>query len=198
MNSASSPARPIAPLPTSSRGRTSPKSRLSSSLMATPSRTRSRPACQVPSGTESSLKSFRWGASSPQWIPLADTHASSWAKSSSSNRKRRRTGSRSARSRICDAVSRPPTSSRTRATTPSTGFVWRNERSASLTRRPGSGSTSGLGLVSESESLPAPPKVAWMSGAKVSISGHITITSLGSSEGSSLNACRMASRSTST
>ena len=44
----------------------------------------------------------------------------------------------------------------------------------------------------------AGPKVAWISGANVSMSGHITITSRGSSVGSSASACRIASRITST
>ena len=46
---------------------------------------------------------------------------------------------------------------------------------------------------------PSPaPKVAWISGAKVSMSGHITITSRGSRVGSSSSWCRIASRTTST
>ena len=39
------------------------------------------------------------------------------------------------------------------------------------------------------------PNVAWISGANVSMSGHITITSRGSSVGSSASRCRIASRS---
>ena len=70
------------------------------------------------------------------------------------------------------------------ATTPRTGLVWRSERSASRTCRPGSRS-------------PA-PNVAWTSGANVSMSGHITITSRGSSVGSASSACRIASWRTST
>ena len=42
------------------------------------------------------------------------------------------------------------------------------------------------------------PNVAWISGANVSMSGHMTITSRGSSVGSSASRCRIASRSTST
>ena len=42
------------------------------------------------------------------------------------------------------------------------------------------------------------PNAAWISGANVSMSGHITITSRGSSVGSSASSCRIASRSTST
>ena len=42
------------------------------------------------------------------------------------------------------------------------------------------------------------PNVAWISGANVSMSGHITITSRGSSVGSSASRCSTASRSTST
>ena len=50
---------------------------------------------------------------------------------------------------------------------------------------------------SSSAASPA-PNVAWISGANVSMSGHITITSRGSSVGSSASRCRIASRSTST
>ena len=116
--------------------------------------------------------------------------------SSSSSRKRRRTGSRSARSSTCEAVSRCPASSSSRATTPSTGLVWRSERSASRTRRSG-GRIAGRLSSSSSSTSPA-PNVAWISGANVSMSGHITITSRGSSVGSSASRCRIASRTTST
>ncbi len=44
----------------------------------------------------------------------------------------------------------------------------------------------------------AAPNVAWISGANASMSGHMTMTSRGSSVGSSSSACRIASRSTST
>ena len=83
-----------------------------------------------------------------------------------------------------------------RATTPSTGLVWRSERSASRTRR-SSGRRRRPASRRPSSASPA-PNVAWISGANVSMSGHITITSRGSSVGSSASRCRIASRSTST
>ena len=183
ISSAKRPARSIASLSTSSSGSTRSKSRRSSSVIATPSSRRSRPARHVPPGSCASLNGARWAASSPQRMPLARTHSSIRPRSSSSKPKRRRTGSRSARSSTCEAVRRSSASSSRRATTPSTGLVWRSERSASRTRR--------------SDSSPV-PKVAWISGANVSMSGHITITSRGSSVGSSASSCRIAARSTST
>ena len=76
-------------------------------------------------------------------MPLSAIHSSTRVSASSSSRKRRRTGSRSAKSITCEAVSRSSASSSSRATTPSTGFVWRSERSASRTRRSGSPASSG-------------------------------------------------------
>ena len=187
-SSAKRPARSIAPLSTSSSGSTPANSRWSSSVIVTPSSRRSRPARQVPVARAPSLKGSRCAASSPQRMPLARTHSSIRPRSSSSRSKRRRTGSRSARSSTCEAVRRPSASSTSRATTPSTGFVWRSERSANRTRR--SGPCSGSSSVA--------PNAAWISGANVSMSGHITITSRGSSVGSSASSCRIASRSTST
>ena len=126
-------------------------------------------------------------------MPASVTQSSSRASASSSSRKRRRTGSRSARSSTCEAVSRCGASSSSRETTPSTGLVWRSERSASRTRRSGRWSRGR----SSSSNSPA-PNVAWISGANVSMSGHITITSRGSSVGSASSRCRIASRTTST
>ena len=173
----------MSPLSTSSSGSTRSNSRCSSSVIATPSSSRSSPVRHVPLGRTSSLNGARWAASSPQRMPLARTHSSICPSLSSSKPKRRRTGSRPARSSTCEAVRRSPASSSRRAATPSTGLVWRSERSARRTRR--------------SDSSPV-PNVAWISGAKVSMSGHMTITSRGSSVGSSASSCRIAARRTST
>ena len=188
------PARSIEPLSTSSSGSTSANRRWSCSLIVTPSSSRSRPLRHVPESSFSSLNGARWPASRPQRMPLSAIHSSTRVSASSSSRKRRRTGSRSAKSITCEAVSRSSASSSSRATTPSTGFVWRSERSASRTRRSGSPAGSG----SPSTTMSPAPNVAWMSGAKTSMSGHITITSRGSSAASSSIACRIASRRTST
>ncbi len=76
-------------------------------------------------------------------------------------------------------------------------FVWRSDRSARRTRRSGRLLLSGRTCrIASSNS--AAPNVAWMSGAKASMSGHMTMTSRGSSVGSSARRWRMASRSTST
>ena len=143
----------------------------------------------------------RCGASKPQRMPLAATQ--SWIRtiSSSSKPKRRRTGSRAARSSSCEAVARWSARSSSWETTVSTrvglaqravgqpdpevGQSARVRRLVRLVDRLGRGRR------------PA-PKVAWISGANVSMSGHITITSRGSSVGSSSSRWRIASRSTST
>ncbi len=137
------------------------------------------------------------GASIPQRTPVAATHSSTRARSSSSIRKRRRTGSRPARSSTSAAVRRAVASSSSSETTPRTGLVWRRDRSASLTRR--SGGRAAAATAPSWSSSPSPaPNVAWMSGANVSMSGHITIMSRASRVGSSARRCRMASRTTST
>ena len=130
-------------------------------------------------------------------MPLSATQSRMRARSSSSSRKRRRTGSRSARSSTSEAVRRRPARSISWATTPSTGLVWRSERSARRTRRSVGRSSSGSGSNSSSMTSPA-PKVAWISGANASMSGHMTITSRGCSVSSSSSRWRIASRSTST
>ena len=154
------------------------------------------PLRQVPASKASSLNGLRCASSRPQRMPPAPTHSTSRARSSSSRRKRRRTGSRSARSRTSEAVRRPGARSSTWATTPRIGLVLRRERSASLTRRSG---WRLCGASSSSAATASPePKVAWMSGAKASMSGHMTMTSRGSRVGSSSNRCSTASRRTST
>ncbi len=170
----------MAPLSTSSSGSTPPNRRCCASVIVTPTSTRSRPARQVPVGSASSLNGARCAASRPQRIPLSATQSCRRARLSSSRRKRRRTGSRSARSSSCDAVTRCSARSIRAATTPSTGLVWRSDRSASRTRRSGGRTSAGSGSTSSSSVRSPAPNVAWMSGANVSMSGHITITSRGS------------------
>ena len=131
-------------------------------------------------------------------MPLSATQSRIRARSSSSRRKRRRTGSRSARSSTSEAVRRRLARSSSWATTPSTGLVWRSERSARRTRRSVGRSSSGSGSSSSSSTTSPAPNVAWMSGANVSMSGHITITSRGCSVSSSSSRWRIASRRTST
>ena len=80
-------------------------------------------------------------------MPLSATQSRIRARSSSSRRKRRRTGSRSARSSTSEAVRRRPARSMSWATTPSTGLVWRSERSARRTRRSVGRSASGSGSI---------------------------------------------------
>ena len=91
-----------------------------------------------------------------------------------------------------------PARSMSWATTPSTGFVWRSERSARRTRRSVGRSSSGSGSNSSSSTTSPAPKVAWISGANASMSGHMTITSRGCSVSSSSSRWRIASRRTST
>ena len=191
------PARSIARLSTSSTGRTPSNSRWPSSVIVTPTSTRSRPAFHVPASRSASLYGARCSASRPQRMPLSATQSRMRARSSSSSRKRRRTGSRSARSSTSEAVRRRPARSISWATTPSTGLVWRSERSARRTRRSVGRSSSGSGSNSSSMTSPA-PKVAWISGANASMSGHMTITSRGCSVSSSSSRWRIASRRTST
>ena len=77
-----------------------------------------------------------------------------------------------------------------------TGLVSRSERSARRTRSSEAGPRGAAGS-SASSGSPA-PKVAWISGANVSMSGHMTMTSRGSRVGSACRLWRIASRSTST
>ena len=84
------------------------------------------------------------------------------------------------------------------ATTPSTGFVWRSERSARRTCRSIRVALGRQPLRPRSSPSAAVPNVAWISGAKTSMSGHMTTMSRGSSVGSSASRCRIASRTTST
>ena len=113
-------------------GASPPKSRCRSSAIVTPSRIRSRPACQVLASMPLELERARGAsASKPQRTNAPSTHSSRRDRSSSLKRNRRRTGSRPARSSTSVAVIRAVASSSTSARTPITGLVWRRERSAS-------------------------------------------------------------------
>ncbi len=68
-------------------------------------------------------------------MPVAATHSLIRARSSSSRRKRRRTGSRPAKSSTWEAVTRLSGRASRLHTAPSTGLVWRRDRSARRTRR---------------------------------------------------------------
>ena len=128
------------------------------------------------------------GPSRPQRTPVPANQrstrerASWWCRGRSAGD----TGSREAKSSTSDAVTLLPASSSRWAATASSGLVWRSERSASRARSSGA------------PARPAAPKVALTRGANSSMSGHITITSRGSSVGSSASRCRTASRTTST
>ncbi len=183
-NSASRPSRAVSPGSTAA-GRAVPSHVCSSPAIATPSSSRSSPAAQVFCPNDSSLKGRRWAASRPQRTPEPTASSRSRSRSPSSSPKRVRTGSAASRSRTCDAVSRASASSNSRATTSSRGLTWRSARSASRTGRAWAGWAPG-------------PKLAEISGAKVSMSGHITRTSRASSVGSASNSPSTTSRSTST
>ena len=75
---------------------------------------------------------------------------------------------------------------------------WSGAASGRRAGRAGRAARLGGGVDSSSSTTSPAPNVAWISGANVSMSGHITITSRGSSVGSSSSRCRIASRSTST
>ena len=188
-NSAKRPARSIAPLSTSSSGSTPSNEPLSVLGHRHADAAAGRgPAARCRLSTRAELERLAMRSVEP---PADPRLRRSNPASATGRRRRSRTAggpaSRSARSSTCEAVSALLARARAaRPTTPSTGLVWRSERSASLTRRSigrGRSSSAGLGVVVSAAS-PA-PNVAWISGANVSMSGHITITSRGSSVGSS-------------
>ena len=94
---------------------------------------------------------------------------------------------------LVDEVEQPPDDAEHRVRLPerAVGRAGRGGRAAATSA--GSASSSS----SSSKTSPA-PNVAWMSGAKVSMSGHMTMTSRGSSVSSSSRRCRIASLRTST
>ena len=190
-SSARRPASSMSPLSTSSSGSVPANSLWPSSAMATPRRIRSNPERQVLAPMRPSSKACRWWASNPHRTLDSRTHCSMRAKSSSVKRNRRRTGSRPARSRTWLTVMRAVARSSISARTPITGLVWRRERSAKRILSCRVPSTRAL-------SSSCAPNVAWMSGAKCSMSGHMTMMSRASSSGFSSSRCRTASRRTST
>ena len=130
-------------------------------------------------------------------MPAPATQSRIWASSSSSNPKRARTGAVSARSSTSEAVTRLEASSSSRAVTPRTG--WCAAASGRRAARAGPGARRRCAPPGSSSARPRGCRsVASISGANASMSGHITITSRGSSVGSSASRCRIASRSTST
>ena len=190
-SSARRPASSTSLLPTSSSGRPRPRWRWSSPLITTPSRIRSRPARQVLWAKPSIEKSARCSASIPQRTPASDTQPVIRARSSSLSRNRARTASAPARSSTSLAVTRPPASSTSRDATASSGLVLVRARSASRTRSRWAGWP-------PCSTTSARPKPAEISGAKVSMSGHMTRMSRGSRVGSSSSRPTRTSRSTST
>ena len=100
-----------------------------------------------------------------------------------------RTGPSPARSSTWVAVTRLAASSSSWESRSSSGFVWRRDRSASLTRSRAAGWPPGSSLI---------PNAAATSGANVSTSGHMIRMSRGSRVGSSSSRPRMTSRTTST
>ena len=183
---------------TSSNGSTPSTSVGSSSVIVTPSSRRSSPARHVPGATVRSRYGARCAASRPHRTPLVGYPVLECGRG-----RRRRDGSAGApdpgwRSRATsDAAIRPPASAEQLATTPTApGWSGARERSASRTRR--SGYADVTGSPASSSSVAARPNVAWISGANVSMSGHITMMSRGSSVGSSASTWRIASRRTST
>ena len=198
-SSAKRPARSIAPLSTSSSGSTPPNSRCSSSVIVTPTSSRSRPARQVPAASASSLNGARCAASRPQRMParrdpvldprevvVVEPEAPAHRLAVGEVEHLRGGHPLRRRGRAARRPRRAP------------GWSGAATRSASRTRRSGGRARAAARrLVVAPRRVPA-PNVAWMSGAKLSMSGHITMTSRGSSVGSSASRCRIASRSTST
>ena len=152
------------------------------------------PARQVLCSNFSISKAPRVSASTPHRMPACDTHRLTRSSSSSLKPNRRRQASVDARSSTSDAVTRPPLSSSRAPATASSGLVLVSARSASFTLSWWAGwPTSGACVVA----VGARPKPAEISGAKVSMSGHMTRMSRGSRVGSSWRRPTSTSRSTS-
>ena len=176
------------PLPSSpSTGSTPPNSRPSSSGIATPSNSRSRPNCQVFCASSCCRSRWRWSASMPQRTPASRTQRWICGTSSGFSSKRRRTGSSSSSSSTSDAVARDRARVSTRNSASATALSRRNVRSATDTRSCGAPS-----------SRPPAANTASTSGANVSMSGLITTMSRGCSVGSASSSPSSSSRSTST
>ena len=180
------PARSMAAESTSSSGVTS--SALPS--VTAPSSSRSSPSRQVPWSRPPRCQALRCSASKPQRTPAAVVHSRRRSRSSSSKPNRCRTAGVPARSSTCDDVTRAVARSSSSDSTDSSGLVCRSARSARRTR------SRAAGCAAASSAPRA--KVAAMSGANVSTSGHMTRTSRGSSVGSAASRPRTTSRSTST
>ncbi len=152
------------------------------------------PARQVLCSKRSISKAPRVSASTPHRMPAWATHRLTRSSSSSLKANRRRQASVAARSSTSEAVTRPPLSSSRAPATASSGLVLVSARSASLTRSWWAGwPTSGV-----CAAVVGPrPNPAEISGANVSMSGHITRMSRGSSVGSSWRSPTSTSRSTS-
>ena len=159
--------------------------------MATPSSSRSRPAVQVFCAKASIPYRARWGPSSPHRTPEATTSSCSRSRSSVRKPNLRLTGAVAQRSSSALASIRDSASPTSRATVASSGLSCRSERSASRTRSRCPGCSASASALSS-------PKVAAISGAKVSMSGHMTTMSRGSRVGSSASSPTSSSRSTST
>ncbi len=132
--SLSRPTSSISPLPTSSSGSPRPRWRCSSPLMATPSRSRSRPTRQVLCSKAPRPKDSRPRASMPHRTPASATQPEMRARSSSVRSKRCRHTGRARRSSTSGAVARPPASSTSVTATASSGLVLLTARSARRTR----------------------------------------------------------------
>ena len=196
ISSAKRPARSIAPLSTSSSGSTPPEQPLVVLGHRHAEQQAVGPARQVPVGSCSSLNGARCAASRPQRIPLSRDPLLD-------PREVVVVETEAAADRL--AVGEVE---HLRGGQPLAGEL---EQLARRRRAPDwSGAASGrrAGRAGRSARLGrqalvlvvarAAPNVAWISGANVSMSGHMTITSRGSSVGSSASRCRIASRSTST
>ena len=195
-SSARRPARSMSPLSTSSSGSTPSTRRRSSSAIVTPSSRRSSPARHVFSAQPSSWNGRggrrRGPSGSPPRRPTPRCGRGRRRRGGSGGAPGR--GWRSRRPRRRSAGCRRVSSSS--ATTPRTGWSGaasgrRGGRAGRATRRRRRGSAPRRSSSPE-------PNVAWISGANVSMSGHMTMTSRGSSVGSSARRWRRASRSTST
>ena len=185
-SSAKRPARSIAPLSTSSSGSTPPNSRCSSSVIATPSSTRSRPARQVPLGERVELERRAvGGVEAPADPAVGDPvlHA---------------------REVVVVEAEAPADGlavgevEHLRGGQPLLGEVEQlrddAEHRVGLAQRAVGEPDAQVGRADvgrqrrrarRRRAISPAPKVAWISGANVSMSGHMTMTSRGSSVGSS-------------
>ena len=135
-------------------------------------------------------RAVRCSWSKPQRMLACRTQRVMSSRLSSVKPKRARTGAACARLSTSLAVTLLPARPSSCVATPSSGLVWTSERSASRIRS----RCAGCAPCRTSPS----PKSALISGAYVSMSGHITRMSRGSSVGSSASRPSSTSRSTST